>query len=235
MNKLPYEEGDWFAIPVKESGYATGLIARAANNGKILLGYFFGPLRKSPPSIKDVANLKPNEDFPLRGFVACAKCKETYTASWSKGRTAKFPYYRCRGKGCSERNKGIRKEILEKGFEEVLVRIRPKPAVLKLTKAILLDIWNKRLAGWESEREVLRKELAGVEGDSGKLIERIKKASSDRLVAMYEQELEKLSKRQQLLEERIERRKVPAIDFGTALDAVFDVLKTLTAFGSRVI
>ena len=42
---LPYKEGDLFCVPLRTNGYAIGIIARVANTGKILLGYFFGPKR----------------------------------------------------------------------------------------------------------------------------------------------------------------------------------------------
>lgn len=49
-----------------------------------LSGGFYAP-RKS--------NL--NEDFPLRGHVACADCSTPLTACWSKGSHSRYPYYLC--------------------------------------------------------------------------------------------------------------------------------------------
>ena len=34
-------------------------------------------------------------DFPLRGTLRCATCSRYLTAGWTKGRSAKYPYYRC--------------------------------------------------------------------------------------------------------------------------------------------
>ena len=48
-----YSEGDWFAVPLRSSGYATGVVARSATGG-ILLGYFFGPCRVSIPPVNEV-------------------------------------------------------------------------------------------------------------------------------------------------------------------------------------
>lgn len=47
--KLPYKEGDWLAVPLRDGGYALGLAARVNGKG-IVLGYFFGPRYTSPPS-----------------------------------------------------------------------------------------------------------------------------------------------------------------------------------------
>ena len=41
--RLPYSEGSVFLVPLRGKGYARGVIARAAPEGKVLLGYFFGP------------------------------------------------------------------------------------------------------------------------------------------------------------------------------------------------
>lgn len=41
--KLPYSEGSAFLVPLKNGGYARGVVARSAPKGRILLGYFFGP------------------------------------------------------------------------------------------------------------------------------------------------------------------------------------------------
>jgi hypothetical protein len=55
--KVAYREGDWFAVPLREGGYAVGVVARA-NPKAALLGYFFGPRRDDVPTIEDVADLE---------------------------------------------------------------------------------------------------------------------------------------------------------------------------------
>jgi Immunity protein 26 len=41
--KLPYSEGSMFLVPLRNGGYARGIVARAGKTGKIVFGYFFGP------------------------------------------------------------------------------------------------------------------------------------------------------------------------------------------------
>ena len=55
-----YGEGDWFAVPLREGGFAAGVVARA-NPKAALLGYFFGPRRPETPGLEDVANLRPGD------------------------------------------------------------------------------------------------------------------------------------------------------------------------------
>jgi hypothetical protein len=60
-----YQEGDWFAVPLREGGFAVGVIARANPRGA-LLGYFFGPHHREIPDLEEAANLRP-EDAVLVG------------------------------------------------------------------------------------------------------------------------------------------------------------------------
>lgn len=58
MATTSYREGDWLGVPLREGGYAVGLVARANPDG-VLLGYFFGPRRMEVPMLGDVKNLVP--------------------------------------------------------------------------------------------------------------------------------------------------------------------------------
>lgn len=59
MTTLPYNEGTVFSIPLREGGYATGVVARAAPQGKVVLAYLFGPRRNSPPKPYELGQLHP--------------------------------------------------------------------------------------------------------------------------------------------------------------------------------
>lgn len=56
---LPYSEGTVFAVPLRNGGFARGIVARAAPEGAVLFGYFFGP---KLPSLNeaDVAGVEPD-------------------------------------------------------------------------------------------------------------------------------------------------------------------------------
>ncbi len=66
--KLPYKEGDWFGVPLKDGGYALGIIARSRPNGKALFGYFFGPKREKIPSIGELRTLTPENAILVGQF-----------------------------------------------------------------------------------------------------------------------------------------------------------------------
>ena len=67
MAKVTYREGDWFAVPLRDGGFAVGVIARTNPDG-VLVGYFFAPKRESLPSIDDLSDLKPGDAFMVRKF-----------------------------------------------------------------------------------------------------------------------------------------------------------------------
>lgn len=54
----PYREGDWFAVPLPRGAYAAGLVARRPKRGTIILGYFFGPPRKTIPTIRELGGIR---------------------------------------------------------------------------------------------------------------------------------------------------------------------------------
>jgi len=55
-----YDEGDWFAVPVRTDGFALGIIARANPKG-VLLGYLFGPIHHDRPILADSTGLLPDQ------------------------------------------------------------------------------------------------------------------------------------------------------------------------------
>ena len=59
--KLPYREGTWFAVPLEQGAFAVGVVARATTKGKVILCYFFGPRRRSVPTLAEVESLNPSD------------------------------------------------------------------------------------------------------------------------------------------------------------------------------
>jgi len=60
-------EGLWFAVPLRDSGFAVGVVARANPNG-VLLGYFFGPRRVEPPTLDQVSGLTTDQALWVSKF-----------------------------------------------------------------------------------------------------------------------------------------------------------------------
>jgi hypothetical protein len=63
--KLPYTEGDWFAVPLRSSGYGIGVVAPMDKRGGIL-AYFFGPRREQMPMQVDIDGLSSPDAILIR-------------------------------------------------------------------------------------------------------------------------------------------------------------------------
>jgi site-specific DNA recombinase len=81
-------------------------------------------------------------DFPLRRFVRCGQCRTPMTASWSKGRNARYAYYRCRNPRCGAVE--VRREKIETEFIKLLESLTPRPEYLDLFKAVFIDVLRDR-------------------------------------------------------------------------------------------
>jgi hypothetical protein len=66
--KLPYAEGDVFALPLRSGGFAVGVVARSPRQGKVLLGYFFPGKFPSVPKLSDLAGLSPEKAIKVIKF-----------------------------------------------------------------------------------------------------------------------------------------------------------------------
>lgn len=95
---------------------------------------------KAKPRLREDYNL----DFPLRGYVLCDKCSKLLTASWSKGKLKRHPYYWCKNLKCSLVWKTIRQTDIHGRFENLLQITKPPKQLFELIKAIFLDVWRTK-------------------------------------------------------------------------------------------
>lgn len=94
---------------------------------------------------KQVTNVKRtrnNKIFPLRRIVKCDTCGMGLTAGWSKGRSKRYPYYRC-PRGCKQVS--IRAEKLDEEVIELLRSITPKKECLELFTQYVVEEYERRL------------------------------------------------------------------------------------------
>ncbi|HAU1475610.1 TPA: hypothetical protein JBI62_00870 [Legionella pneumophila] len=165
-----------------------------------------------------------NEDFPIRGFALCPNCKKAYTASWSKGRNNRYPYYRCSTKGCTLPKKSIKREDLENFFSGTLKQVTPSKQIIELAKAISTDVYNQRIqrqdsiiAGYKKDIKVLEKQIqCAVDKLIATKVEAVQKG--------LEHKIESLEEEKRELEYSINQLNNKEINFGTALDAVMSFI-----------
>lgn len=118
-------------------------------------------------SQKDIEHAKVSDLFPLKGLVACDICNRKLTGSFSKGRSAKYGYYRCLKDGCETK---LRKERLEEMFIERLREISVNPSHWKFIEAIFKDVWKERTKAQMAKEKLRRKELERITTKRDKLV-----------------------------------------------------------------
>ena len=67
MTTQPYAEGDVFAVPLRDGGYAVGVVARMDSRGSVL-GYFFGEHYDEPPALAEISDLNPVDNIWIKIF-----------------------------------------------------------------------------------------------------------------------------------------------------------------------
>lgn len=164
------------------------------------------------------------EDFPLRGFVLCSCCQHPYTSSWCKGRNEKYPYYRCANKNCDAYNKSVRAEIVQKKFEKLLAKLKPRPNILAVVKADLLAEWNRKLLDVDTVRKTRQKKLNDLQDQIKGLIDKIELCKSPTVINELEQRVEVLKAQKLRLGNRVAQPK-KHYDFETALNRSFSYIE----------
>jgi site-specific DNA recombinase len=164
-----------------------------------------------------------HSDFPLRGFVLCNGCKKPYTASWTRGKTKQFAYYRCDTHGCPFDNKSIRADQMHAEFEGVLKKLKPREGILKGVKAELLSQWQRQMMDVEMVRKERQRKLDEIDKKIAGYLEAVGQCSSPTLIKKIEEEVNALEAKRLRLGGRIEL--ATDYDFEKALNLVFDFLK----------
>lgn len=166
--------------------------------------------KANAPARKDL-----NLDFVLRGAVTCHDCGQPYRACWTKGRHDRYPYYLCQTKGCASYGKSIKRDVIEGEFESLLRSLKPTPSLFETAQDLLRELWDARVAASHSNRVHLIEEVKRIEQQIEQLVDRIVSASSQTIIAAYENRLSSLEARKAEVAEMIENCGRPLVDFDT--------------------
>lgn len=169
-----------------------------------------------------------NEDFPLRGFVACACCGTPLTACWSRGRNGLHAYYLCHGKPngtkCSQYGKSVRKDKLEGEFEALLNEMKPVKDMFFLAAELFTDLWNVRRNDAKQEADAIRRNLIQIERKTEQFLDRIAEADNAILITAYEKKIRKLEEEKIEFDEKIAKCGRPLQSFDETFRTAFSFL-----------
>ena len=116
---------------------------------------------------REIEHVRISELFPLKGFITCEICKRKLTGSYSKGRSAKYGYYRCLNNGCKTK---LKKERLEEMFIERMREISVNPIYWNFIEAVFKDVWKERTKAHMAKEKQRRKELDRLTTKRDKLV-----------------------------------------------------------------
>lgn len=110
-----------------------------------------------------------NPAFPLRRVVRCGKCGMGLTGAWSKGRHAKYAYYRCGGKcNCTS----IRVADVQESLITLLKEITPKKETLELFINFLYKNYHHRFTRLQKIRDETDEEIARLKSLRDQLVQK---------------------------------------------------------------
>ncbi len=160
-------------------------------------------------------------DFPLRRFVRCRQCERPLTGSWSKGRTARYAYYRCPNQHCKSIN--VRKDVLERDFLQMLEALLPNAEYVELFIAIVLDLWKEKQSEATNIRLGLRKRIEKLQDRKSRLDEAfIYQQAIDR--ATYQDHVDRLNQEISVTELQLQQDSVNRLDVDAVLAFARDTL-----------
>lgn len=171
------------------------------------------------PMRKDI-----HEDFPLRGFVTCGCCDMPMRSCWSRGRSAKYPYYLCHTKGCDQYGKSVRKEKVEGEFEVLLQELRPSTDLFHMSLEMFKELWEHRMESAKEEAVETKKQLLQLDRKTDQFLDRIADADSPILVETYEKRIRLLQKQKVKMNENIRNCGRPLRSFDESYRTAFEFL-----------
>jgi len=141
-------------------------------------------------------------DFPLKGYLECGSCSKILRFNYSKGRSKKYPYYRCDGKdGCDLSPKSISRDIIHQDFIKLLKKASVHKDVLNLADKILEDTFNKNsshLKGIKHHNDIKINELESLKAQQ---LEKVVMVSNPSVVKVLEKKINSIDAQIEALRE----------------------------------
>ena len=140
--------------------------------------------------------------YPLKGTLKCSYCKYPMTSSPSRGRSGLVYYYECRNKKC--RRLRVNAKSAHEQFEDLLVKIKPSPRVIKLFQHLVFAEWDKVINSSKEEAERLEKRVNSLKIE----LKSIRKAKDDEIYTTDEAKEEADRIRQEIRISEIEKSEI---------------------------
>ena len=131
-------------------------------------------------------------DFPLRGFIKCAKCGQSIGGGSTKGNGGDYPYYFCMNRKCAAGRKSLVRAEVEQRFERLLQHLTPSQDLVDLATDIFRQAWEAQAATAGEQRDQLIKERGDCRRQITQFADRAVATDVPEVVAAYEQRIREL-------------------------------------------
>ena len=132
-------------------------------------------------------------DFPLKGNLECGSCSQVLRFNYSKGRTKKYPYYRCDNtKTCDASPKSMSRDVIHSDFTNLLKEAAIKKEVLILAEKIMEDTFNKNsthIKGIKHHNDIKINKLTSLRK---RQLEKVISISNPSVISVLEKEINKI-------------------------------------------
>lgn len=112
------------------------------------------PLDPLPGTSRRAYTTGSTADFPFRQVAACADCARPLNAYWARGRSKRYPFYRCTS--CSRH---VRAETMNRSFETLIESLSTPPPIFDLFEAILRELLAAGTIRHREELTTARRQL----------------------------------------------------------------------------
>ena len=198
----PYQLGSTFIKKVLTNKLYTGVVeytpwgiqeVNSLNKGFIDRQLFEDVqtrIRKKPRKVYTKVN---DEEFPLKGNIECGSCSQILRFNNSKGRSKKYPYYRCDNtKTCDASPKSMSRDVIHSDFTNLLKEAAIKKEVLILAEKIMEDTFNKNsthLKGIKHHNDIKINKLTSLRK---RQLEKVISISNPSVISVLEKEINKI-------------------------------------------
>jgi len=179
-----------------------------------------------------------NDDFPLRGIVACSHCEKLMQAYATTNRHGtEYKYYECRNRQCTEYRKPTNSDMVENAVLELLKNLKPDEWLLETARMTFDLYWENRILTSENTLKIAKKELGKINQDINRYLDRILSSNSKTVVEKFESEIERLESEKISLSEKIAniggQNELDLTQSRTLTERVLKMLKNLDTFWEK--
>lgn len=146
-----------------------------------------------------------SEDFPLRGFIVCDGCGVPMKSCWTKGRSAKYPYYLCQTKDCEHYGKSVKRDYIETDFEDLLRKIAPSVPLEGMADKMVKILKDTKASQHGENLSDLKNQFQLIDRKIEQFLDRIVVADSQILITSYERQIKQLEQDRVLIQEKLDK------------------------------